>query len=394
MDVTALSNDELVARIKVLNSDSNRLLANQLLLLGEIEARELYRKAGSTSMTAFCITALNLSEGATSRRLVAARAVRRFPSILKRVENGEIHLTALALVASVLTETNVDAIIADIIGKTTREVEHLVACIMPKGDVPTTVQEVEGESAAGAITNVRAKPLSASSFRLQLTLSTEAMGKLDRIVDLTRHQNPSGDYGVVLEQAIDVLLAQVEKKRLAKTVRPSKSTKPAMDRPSRATVREVWSRDEEKCTYVDENGRRCCARGFLELDHIDPASLDGSHEAENLRLLCRAHNQLVAEERFGKDYVERKKAEARRKRAASNGAQKKNAPSEGISEGAANSAAEGGGGGGGNSVTASANPNPSSLPESHPSSEGSAPGLRATKGARAAPASPSRRTGS
>lgn len=388
MDVTALSNEELVARLRVLNSDTNRLLANQLLLLGEIEARELYRKASCSSMTAFCITTLNLSEGATSRRLVAARAVRRFPSILKRVENGEIHLTALALVSSVLTETNVDAIIADIIGKTTREVEHLVACLMPKGDVPTTVREVEVDSVTGEITNVRAKPLSAKTFRLQLTMTKEAMDKLDRLVDLTRHRNPSGDYGVILEEAIDRELQRVEKQRLAQTDRPRKTTKPAKDRPSRATVREVWARDEEKCTYVDENGKRCCARAFLEIDHIDPASLDGSHDAANLRLLCRAHNQLVAEERFGKEYVERKKAEARRG--------KKKAPSEGISERAANSAAEGGGGGGGNSVTASANLNSdlSSSPGSRPASGDSAPGLRATKGDRAARASPSRRTGS
>ncbi|MBK9322947.1 MAG: HNH endonuclease [Bdellovibrionaceae bacterium] len=32
----------------------------------------------------------------------------------------------------------------------------------------------------------------------------------------------------------------------------------------------------------------------LEVDHIKPLALGGEHRAENLRILCRAHNQLAA----------------------------------------------------------------------------------------------------
>ena len=59
----------------------------------------------------------------------------------------------------------------------------------------------------------------------------------------------------------------------------------------------------EQCTFVDESGHRCPARTFLQLDHIDSRALGGSSEASNLRVLCRAHNHLHAEQVFGERHV-------------------------------------------------------------------------------------------
>jgi hypothetical protein len=59
-----------------------------------------------------------------------------------------------------------------------------------------------------------------------------------------------------------------------------------------------------RCTYVSPDGRCCEARAFLELDHADPLALGGSGEAENLRVRCRAHNQLWAEQAYGREHVE------------------------------------------------------------------------------------------
>jgi hypothetical protein len=68
----------------------------------------------------------------------------------------------------------------------------------------------------------------------------------------------------------------------------------------------VFARDGEQCTYVDAEGLRCSSRAFLEVDHIDSRALGGSDEAVNLRVLCRAHNQLHAEDVFGRKYVQRR----------------------------------------------------------------------------------------
>jgi hypothetical protein len=53
-------------------------------------------------------------------------------------------------------------------------------------------------------------------------------------------------------------------------------------------------------------GRRCEARAFLELDHITPRALGGSGEPDELRVLCRAHNRLYAEQVYGRQLIEQK----------------------------------------------------------------------------------------
>ncbi len=67
--------------------------------------------------------------------------------------------------------------------------------------------------------------------------------------------------------------------------------------------REVFARDGERCTYVSPDGDRCPARGHLELDHVQPKARGGTETAANLRVRCRAHNALYAEQVFGRAHV-------------------------------------------------------------------------------------------
>src|SRR5262249_57347303 len=90
---------------------------------------------------------------------------------------------------------------------------------------------------------------------------------------------------------------------------PRASTRPGYI--SRPVRREVFERDGEQCTFVDELGRRCPARTFLELDHRSPRALGGAGDAANVSVKCRRHNALAAERVFGRVHVERKKAENR-----------------------------------------------------------------------------------
>jgi 5-methylcytosine-specific restriction endonuclease McrA len=69
---------------------------------------------------------------------------------------------------------------------------------------------------------------------------------------------------------------------------------------------QVYERDDGQCTFKDSQGRRCSERRGLEYDHIVPHALAGASTAENLRLRCRAHNQLHAEDCFGTETVQRR----------------------------------------------------------------------------------------
>ena len=79
---------------------------------------------------------------------------------------------------------------------------------------------------------------------------------------------------------------------------------------SAALRREVAQRDGHRCTYVapadsgPDGTRRCGPIHQLEFDHVTPRAFGGQNSLENLRLLCRAHNNLAAKDFMGKEFIE------------------------------------------------------------------------------------------
>jgi len=76
--------------------------------------------------------------------------------------------------------------------------------------------------------------------------------------------------------------------------------------------RAVRERDQGKCTFVSETGQRCCSRRGLEYDHVIPVARGGEATIENIRLLCRAHNQYEAECTLGAGFMSQKREQAQR----------------------------------------------------------------------------------
>jgi hypothetical protein len=110
--VETLTNEALLVGTRRLVCQSNRVLATLLAHLGEVEARGLHRTRACASLYIYCIYELRMSEDAAYRRVVAARLVKRFPALFGAVERGELHLTALVLLAPHLTEANVGDVVA------------------------------------------------------------------------------------------------------------------------------------------------------------------------------------------------------------------------------------------------------------------------------------------
>jgi 5-methylcytosine-specific restriction endonuclease McrA len=74
-----------------------------------------------------------------------------------------------------------------------------------------------------------------------------------------------------------------------------------------AERREVFTRDEARCTFTDEQGQRCRETRYLELHHLKPFAHGGENLASNLTLRCTAHNSLAAEQDFGREVIEQKR---------------------------------------------------------------------------------------
>jgi hypothetical protein len=312
-----LSDEELVSQLASLCLEGRRLIARLIVHLVEVEDRGIDKKAACSSMWDFCIRRLGMSAGETSRRLHAVKLVRRFPSLLGRIERGEIHLSTLKIVGRHLDEANLDELLDAARGKTKMQVKELVASRHPRPDVPTSVIAMPAASArVSGISPLtaapaepparpsRIEPLSASRYLVQTTLSKAAYDDLQRAKELMRHRLPSGDTAEILERALSLLVAKLEKERLGKTSRPQREVRPSKAGHVAAAVRrEVFERDGEQCTYVDAEDRRCESKTLLELDHVEARAHGGADDAANLRVRCRAHNRMYAEEVFGKEYV-------------------------------------------------------------------------------------------
>src|SRR5438045_1222556 len=104
--VSVLSNDELLSRVKRLVSREREATAYLVGYLAEVDARRLYLGEGCASLFAYCLEVLHLSEHETYLRIEAARAARRFPTILERLCDGRLHLTAVGKLARHLTPEN------------------------------------------------------------------------------------------------------------------------------------------------------------------------------------------------------------------------------------------------------------------------------------------------
>jgi hypothetical protein len=133
----------------------------------------------------------------------------------------------------------------------------------------------------------------------------EAYDLLCHAQSLLGNHAPTADLPHVFRLALEALVVQLERRRLATSGAGAR-------RISGRVKREVSARDGGQCTFVSESGHHCEARANLELDHIEPVARGGKSVASNLRLRCRAHNQLAADEAFGAGFMHgRRKGAAR-----------------------------------------------------------------------------------
>ncbi len=317
------------------------LTAELVAHLAEMEARKLHLREACSSLFAYCTERLGFSEDEACRRIEAARLARRFPCIYDRLERGRVSLSVLGRLKSVLTEENAQELLDAVSGKSVREAERVLAARFPKPDVADSIRKlpdrlaVPTPHALTVETNAppeltqapvpavpaappakheapprpadrgRVSPLSAERVLVKFTASRTLEEKLRLARDLMSHKNPSGDLATIVEAAVDLLIAERMKRKFGQTERARRPRAAKPSRVTNATKREVARRDGLRCAFVDARGRRCSARGFLELDHEQAKARGGNSGAENVRVLCRAHNQGEAERVFGRRYMER-----------------------------------------------------------------------------------------
>ncbi|HKO91303.1 MAG TPA: hypothetical protein VJU61_09135 [Polyangiaceae bacterium] len=182
-------------------------------------------------------------------------------------------------------------------------------------------------------------PVAQPRYKVQFTADQAYIDLLEEARDLLQHELPTRDLVAVQRRALELLVHHHRQRKYAASEHPRPEAPKALNgipqsqpnpapegpsaTPARSSARqsaqharhipanvrrEVWQRDEGRCTYLDARGQRCREQSGLEFHHQHPYARGGPSSSDNLALRCRSHNTLAAEQDFGRDIIRRKRA--------------------------------------------------------------------------------------
>ncbi|MBT9558728.1 MAG: hypothetical protein IV100_22040, partial [Myxococcales bacterium] len=247
-----LSDAEVTALLAAMVRRERVTLAAMLGYLGLVVERKLYAPAGYDCVSAYLVDRFGWSLPSAQKRLQAAGLCRRFPVVLDLVASGAFHLTALCVLAPVVTELNVERVCAEAQGLTRVQLSEYVrglraetepdATTRPARPIPTqmglplesvakvpvpvvSIQPPEmgvsssSTDAAQSMAIARAPapiaaPLSPSwTSRLTVHATQALRAKLRQAQALLSHVRGTRNVAVVLDRALDLLIASELKRR-------------------------------------------------------------------------------------------------------------------------------------------------------------------------------------
>lgn len=348
-----LTNDELLAKAKKLVQQERVILVEILHHLLIINDKKLYLQIGFKSLFDFCTKELGYSEAAAYRRIQAMKLLKAVPEVKQKVLNGSVNLTQLAQVQKVATverkqnnnfisKTQKIELLKKVENKSTRQSEIILREFSP----------------LSAIKNDSQRVLNNTQTEIKFIADQELLNKIEELKNLLSHKHVNPNFNELLHSLADLALVEVKRRKKIfskselKKVQSAQSVisdeikinKPNINLKTYAkqetqkqevqkqraqnktidfltnkrltsapkkpcskfnhknqryihpTVKnEVWFRDGGCCSYRNpQTKRRCESKYQLEFDHIKPVAMGGKSDINNIRLLCREHNQYMA----------------------------------------------------------------------------------------------------
>jgi hypothetical protein len=316
MDLSLLTDEQLESRLESLVANERETTIEVIACLAEMHRRHLAKRRGYSGLFLYCTKKLRYTPDEAMRRINAARLGAKWPEVLDKLSAGDLSVTAVRVLSPVLTEKNHRDILAEAVGKPIHQVELLAASLNPQPDKRDHIQVLSAPPPASSENPAPMDelPLFATALQTPMTLketrvhfgftgSEELLKKLERAKQLLWHSFPEGRLEDIVSAALDDLLDKRDPER-QKEPRKPKLSKEDEERHRRYIPRwvraEAWKKCGGRCAFTTSDGVRCEEPSGLEYDHIVPFALGGaSDDPDNIRLLCRAHNQLSAKETFG-----------------------------------------------------------------------------------------------
>ena len=330
-----------------------------------------------TSLFAYCMNELGLSEGETNVRTQVANVCRRHPELLDSLGANRMSLTVAGKLAPHLNMENASELIAACEGMTRRQVEEYLVQFKHGKEVtpgiravsstntlpaPTTEEanhELTPEGSSVPILPVpnlhrpvrRIEPVKPDVFNFRFAATGAFKSKLERLAEVVGVVDVTGKLAELLDMAIEHALEAKDPQRKLERRRKREARKTSSEQDSKAAptsalprpdevaitieteiappvvppkppsryvsseLRElVFERANYHCEFVTQDGVRCDERTGLQVDHIVPHGMQGPTVLANLRCFCGVHNRWVAEQVYGEEFMRAKIEEARRKR--------------------------------------------------------------------------------
>jgi 5-methylcytosine-specific restriction endonuclease McrA len=280
-------------------------LADFLVALAEFDRMGTYRSLGFANLFDYLLRELKMSRGSAHYRKVAARLVARFPEVVDPLRDGRLCLTSIVPLAKVMTEQNRCEVLPRFFHCSKQEAKQVAVEIVPAAvaprrtvvtEIPPPVNSTGSPVHPGELSVARpdapktiVEPLTSTMSRLHLTVSRQFVGKLKKARAGQSHVQPGATDEQVLEAALDLLLAQQEKRRARVPPR---------------VKREVRKRDAGRCQWKLDSGGVCGSTVRTEIDHVVPRGRGGPSTTANCRVLCDVHNREAARAAYGDAHMD------------------------------------------------------------------------------------------
>lgn len=310
MNLRSLSDKSLLENTEKLAKKERELTLEVLHHFREVERRSLYATLSYSSLFEYAVNELKYSAGSAQRRISSMRLLKELPVLEKKIEEGTLNLSALAQAQSFFRQEKLSEntqvkntddkmeVLKSLENKSTREVERI---LVSKASEP---QKLIPE---------KLRAVSDTHTEVKFLAEEELLKEIEELRALLSHKLPGASVKEILAYAVKSTVKNLkpkEPKVVTSVTAQKRDTVPKAlpapklnpEKPSRyipvETKRLVWKRDSGQCTYTFNN-KRCCSKHGLEFDHIQPFALGGKSTPDNLRIRCKAHNQLAAVNSYG-----------------------------------------------------------------------------------------------
>ncbi len=231
-----------------------------------------FSQYGCRSLFEYSTKELKLSEEMASIVNKIAKKFTELPELKLKMESEELSLSKVNRITAVVNKENVDHWV-NVAKGTKRHLEKEIAKVQPEKVIP---ERARYQKAGDTLRVV-----------ISYSMTQEEFAMLERTQDLLSQKlkRPASIADVhlaalkELHQKLDPLEKPIRQKS-AGTIKLTINLK-----------RKVHHKFNSQCSHVDEKGERCAQRRHLDIHHIIPQSKGGTHEEDNLTILCAGHHR-------------------------------------------------------------------------------------------------------